>query len=396
MTEAAIIGVGMHPWGKFPEKDIEEMCVHSVLEAMKDAKVKWRDIQAVVAGCWPWSGTGSPGMMMGHRISRRLGEKGIPVINAYAACATPISIVHIANSFIASGEYDLILVTAMDKSPKGFFRAESVEPMESYTLRLKMVGATNPTYWALSCRRRMEEVGTTERHLALVKEKNSKHGALNPYARYRKVFTVEDVLNSPIVSDPLRLYEICATSDGAASVILCNEEKAKKYTDKPVRIAASAVATADFYDKEMHLPYLCSPANPKAPSYSQVHNAVKTAYKKSGLGPDDIDFIELHDTCTFLELLYSEIILGLEEGEGDKLLEKGETTINGRIPINPSGGVASLGEAVSAQGLAQIHEIVLQLRGQAGERQVKNAKIGLSQVYGGWGSAAVCILEKSF
>lgn len=263
-------------------------------------------------------------------------------------------------------------------------------------MRFKAVGATNPIYWALDCRRRMEECGTTERHLAMVKVKNSKHGSLNPNARYKKVFSLEEVLNSPMVSDPLRLLEISATSDGAAAVVLCNLDKAKKYNDKLINIEACPLSSGQFGDPTVRIPVLSCVAKPKAkaPLISESVQAVKAAYKEACIGPDDLDLIELPDNSSWHELVYTECILQLSEGEADRMLEKGETQIGGKIPICPSGGISSFGEALAAQGLAQTCELVWQLRGQAGPRQVENAKVGLTQVYGAQGNNSCVVLKR--
>lgn len=396
--EVAIVGVGMHPWGVFPEQTFDELAVDAVTKALKDAKLTWKEIQAMAAGIHGWSG--SPGLIPGNVVATTLGETGIPIINVYAACATSVSALRQAYTMVADGTCDIAIAVGAEKTPGGFFpaipRLAETKKFDYWALRFKAVGATNVVYWALDCRRRMEACGTTEQHLALAKAKNSKNGSLNPNARFKKVFSTEDVLNSPIVCDPLRLLEVAATSDGAAAVIVCPLDKAKKYTDKPVKIDACSLATGQFGDPTVRIPVLSCVAQSKAkaPLLSESVRAVNLAYKEAGLGPEDLDLIELPDNSSWHELVYTECILRLKEGEADRMLEKHETEIKGRIPINPSGGIASFGEAVSTQGLAQVCEITYQLRGQAGPRQVDNPKIGLGQVYGAQGNNSCVILSK--
>ena len=396
--EVAIVGIGMHPWGVFPEQDFGELAVDAVVKALADAKISWTQIEAMAAGIHGWSG--SPGLIPGNVVANALGETGIPVINVYAACATSVSALRQAYQMVSFGMCDMAIAVGAEKTPGGFFpaipRLAESKKFDYWALRFKAVGATNPVYWALDCRRRMERVGTTEQVLALAKAKNSKNGALNPNARFKKVFSVEDVLKSPLVVDPLRLLEIAATSDGAAAVIVCPLEKAKQFTDRPIKIDACSIATGQFGDPTCRIPILSNVAESKAkaPLISESVRAVNLAYKQAGMTPEDIDLIELPDNSSWHELVYTECILKLQEGEADRMLEKHETDIGGRIPVCPSGGIASFGEAVSTQGLAQVCELVWQLRGQAGPRQVENAKIGLGQVYGAQGNNSAVILSK--
>lgn len=397
--DVAIIGVGMHPWGVFPEKTFDDLAIDAILKALKDANLRWREMEFIAAGIHGWSGT--PGLLPGNVVASGLGETGIPIVNVFNACASSISALRQAYMMVAFEECDVALAFGAEKTPGGFFpaipRIAEVKKYDYWALRFKAVGATNPVYWALDCRRRMEECGTTERHLAMAKAKNSKNGSLNPNARFKKVFSVEDVLNSPIVCDPLRLLEIAATSDGAAAVVVCSLEKAKKLAAAPITIDACSLSSSQFGDPTVRIPVLSCVAKSKArtPILSESVQAVKVAYKEAGIGPEDLDLIELPDNSSWHELVYTENILRLDEGEADRMLEKGETEIGGRIPICPSGGIASFGEAVSTQGLAQTCELVWQLRGQAGPRQVENAKIGLSQVYGAQGNNSCVILSRA-
>ena len=239
----------------------------------------------------------------------------------------------------------------------------------------------------------MEKYGTTERHLARVKVACSKHGALNPNALYRKEFTEEEVLNSPMVCAPLRLYMICATRDGAAAVVLCSKDKAKKYNAKPVTIAGIGLGSSLYGDPTLRLGLLSSPTEGTAPLLSESYMSARMAFEQAGIGPEDVDFVEVPDNSSWHYLQYLETMGFCGPGEADQLLDEGETIIGGKLPVCPSGGASSFGEAIAAQGLLQIYDLVEQLRGQAGPRQVEGAKVGMAQTYGQLGNSASAILK---
>jgi acetyl-CoA acetyltransferase len=238
----------------------------------------------------------------------------------------------------------------------------------------------------------MEEYGTTEKHLAQVAVKAHKNSVHNPNARFRKEFSIEDVLSSPMVSFPLRLYHICPVSDGAAAVVLCSAEAARKRTARPLSVAASTVTTARFDDG---IPRGLGGMTPPGRTFhSEAALAVRKAFEQAGVGPGDLDFVELQDNTVYYELAFPEEWGLCEPGEAERLVEKGETTPTGKLPINPSGGFQSFGEATTAQGLFQICEIGWQLRGEAGARQVPNAKVGLAQTLGLGGNATAAVLKR--
>jgi acetyl-CoA acetyltransferase len=330
-------------------------------------------------------------------MAAAMGETGIPIVNIYNACATATSVFRVGCMTVASGYSDIVCCTGLDVSPKGFFPPLSDDPVKDPDVyRWKLMGMTNPTYWAMECKKRMETHGTTEKDLAQVKVATSRNGALNPNARYRKEFTLEEVLQSPMVCDPLRLLEIAATSDGAATVVLCSSKKAKQYTTKPITVAAATLGSAIYGDPTMRLSTVstASTAAAEAPLLSESFSSSRQAYEQAGIGPDELDLVELPDNSSWHYLQYMETMQLCGPGEADELLRAGETAIGGKIPICPSGGVSSFGEALAAQGLAQICELVWQLRGQAGVRQVPNAKVGMGQTYGMAGNSAAAILKR--
>lgn len=401
MREVAVLGIGMHPWGKFPQKSFTDLGVVAIDNALQDAGLKWTDVQSAVSGVWQWGG--SEGITPGPRLAATLGETGLPFVNVAQRCATGGSVFREAYFQVASGMYDVVLAVGCDKSPKGFFSTPGKENTKRYDcidtdwIRWRMAGLTNPACWALDCKKRMEKYGTTERTLAQAKVAASKHGALNPNALYRKVYTEEEVLASPYVVDPLRLLMICATRDGGAAFILGSVEKCRQLGKKLITVAGSAIGTSLYGDPTMRLGACYVPgenSEVKASPVSESASASRQAYEIAGIGPGDIDLLELPDNSSWHYLQYLEILGFCGPGEADKLLADGDTMIGGKIPTCPSGGLASFGEASAAQGALQIYEVVTHLRGEAGERQVKDAKVGMAQTYGAGGNSASVILKR--
>jgi acetyl-CoA acetyltransferase len=395
MSGAVVIGVGLHPWGKFPDKSWVQMGAEVALEAVADAGLEWMDIQAMACGSMQWGG--STGMRAGNTLAAVLGETGIPIVNINNACATGGSVLRAAFTMIAAGMHEVVLAVGTDKSPKGFLPSVPVladEPAPPIDMVRWRLGMPNPAYWAIEMRKRMLTYGSTEEHLALVKVKNSKHGALNPYARYQREFTLEEVLNSPMVCDPLRLYEICATSDGAAAVLLSSPAFAKRHGLKVVKLAACSLASGEFGDPTIRIPLLSATADgvAKAALLSESKRAADAAFEQAGLGPNDIDLVELPDNSSWHELQYLETMGFCKEGDAERLLDEGATALGGRLPVCPSGGFSSFGEATMAQGLLQVVEATWQLRGTAGARQVEGARVAMTEVYGAQANNAACIL----
>ena len=399
--EVAIAGVGLHPWGVFADKSMPEMAVEAIVEALADAKMEWPEIQSMVAGTYLWVSQreGMFGILSGTAISAAMGGIGIPITSCANACATGGAIFREAYLAVASGLYDTAIAVAADKSAGGFFRPQSQDTQFDLDyIRYVMTGETNPAYWAMECQRRMHDLGTTEDDLAMVKVITSKIAPLNPKTRYKKAFTKQQVMESPMVCAPLHLMEICATSDGAGAVILCSVDKAKKYTKKPVLVEAAVIGSPTFGDHTIPLTYLSAYPRPGVGILTESRNSIAAAYKMSGRKPEDIDVIELPDNSSWHYFAYLDCILQAQDGQAEKLLRSGKVDpIDGELPVCPSGGLGACGEAVVAQGLFQIYELVKQLRGEAGERQVKNSlKVALAQTYGYAGNNAACILSKAW
>jgi len=321
----------------------------------------------------------------GQVVLRAYGIEEIPVINVENACASSSTAFHLAWMSVASGIYDIVLALGVEKlyheDKKISFRAigsaVDVEMMASIKEALettKNEGGSGEKrslfmdFYAMLARMHMQMYGTKKEHFAKIAEKNHYHGSLNPHAQYRDVYTLEEIMNAPVVAEPLTRLMCSPIGDGAAAVILCNANLAHKFTSNPVYVAASVVVSGK--DRSFDEPDI-------------VERGAKKAYEMAAIGPEDLDVIEVHDATSAAELLAYEELGLCKKGEGAKLVEDGETKIGGRIPVNTSGGLVSKGHPVGATGTAQIAEIVWQLRGEAGRRQVENARVGLTQNGGG-------------
>jgi acetyl-CoA acetyltransferase len=302
-----------------------------------------------------------------------------------------------ARTRILAGLCDVALVVGADTTPKGFLAPNAGDrPDDPDWLRFRLGGITNPTYFGLYARRRVDLYGATDTDFAKVKVKNARHGLANPYARYRKETSVEEVLASPMVADPLRLLEICATSDGGAAVVLCSLEYARRHTTNPVRVAAISTVTPTYPNTIIEMPNLATDSSavaaiPERPFKASIAHA---AYEEAGIGPDELSLAEVYDLSCALELDWYEDIGLCKAGEAEKLLNDGDTTLGGRIPVNVSGGLACFGEAVPAQAIAQVCEVTWQLRGQASGRQVDGAKAGITANQGLFGHGSSVLLVR--
>ena len=392
MRDVAVLGVGMHPWGKFADKSITDLSREAVEAALRDAGIAWPEIEAVSAASSRFSG-GKGWGLNGNDIVEEMGSNGVPVYNLSAGCAAGGNALNIGYTLVASGLYDRVLVFGAEKMPKGMIQTSGVEEeTDPEYLRQISVGMPGPAFWGMLCTQRMDEYGTTEEQLARIAVKAHENAVHNENARFRQKFTLEDVLNSKMVSYPLRLYEICPISDGAAAVVLCSAEEARKHTTRPVWLASSTVATYRYDDG---IPRgLASPIPEGRTLHSEAELAVSKAFDDAGVGPRDLSLVELQDNTVYYELAFPEEWGLCEPGEAESLVEKGETTPVGSMPINPSGGFLSFGEATTAMGVFQICELTWQLRGESGERQVPNAKVGLAQTLGLGGNGTAAILKR--
>ncbi len=396
--DIAILGVGMHPWGKWG-RDFTEYGMVAARAALADAGIKWSDVQ-YVAGA-DTIRNGYPGFVAGATFAQKLGWSGVRISSSYAACASGAQALDSARAQILAGLCDVALVIGADTTPKGFFAPVGGGDRKSDPdwQRFHVLGATNPVYFALFARRRMDLYGATAEDFAQVKVKNAKHGLNNPNARFKREYTAEDVVNSPVVSDPLRLLDICATSDGAAAMIVCSMDYARRHLGSVnglCKVKAVGSVTPVYPQSMLDLPDIASDSTAviPAPVRSYKDSIAWSAYEQAGMGPEDIDLAEVYDLSTALELDWYEHIGLCAHGEAEQLLRSGATTIGGRVPVNPSGGLACFGEAIPAQAISQVCELVWQLRGQAVGRQVEGARVGITANQGLFGHGSSVIVAR--
>lgn len=392
-----ILGAGMHPWGKWGN-DFTEYGVVAARAALRDAGVDWRHVQ-LVAGA-DTIRNGYPGFVAGATFAQKLGWTGVPVSSSYAACASGSQALQSARAQILAGFCDVALVIGADTTPKGFFAPVGGERKgDPDWQRFHLIGATNTVYFALLARRRMDLYGATVEDFAQVKVKNSRHGLDNPNARYRKENSIDDVLASPVVSDPLRLLDICATSDGAAALIVASKSFTEKHLGSVAgvpSVRAISTVTPKYPQHLPELPDIATDSTAAVPAPERVFKdqILDAAYAEAGIGPEDLSLAEVYDLSTALELDWYEHLGLCPKGEAEALLRSGATTLGGRVPVNPSGGLACFGEAIPAQAIAQVCELTWQLRGQATGRQVADAQVGVTANQGLFGHGSSVIVAR--
>ena len=396
-NDVAVLGVGMHPWGKWG-RNFVEYGVAAAQDALRDAGIAWSDVDFVSGA--DTMRNGYPGYVSGATFAQALGWTGARVASSYAACASGVTALEAARTRILAGLCDVALVVGADTTPKGFLAPNAGDrPTDPDWLRFRLLGATNPTYFALAARRRMDVFGATSEDFAKVKVKNAANGLANPNARFQKAVSVEDVLASPMVADPLHLLEICATSDGGAAVILTSMDFARRHAGtagSPVRVAGVSTVTPTYPNTIIDLPDMATDSTAVVARDERTfkQSIAHAAYEEAGIGPEDLSLAEVYDLSTALELDWYEDIGLCKQGEAERLLNDGDTQLGGRIPVNPSGGLACFGEAVPAQAIAQICEVTWQLRGQAAGRQVEGATSGLTANQGLFGHGSSVLLVK--
>ena len=393
-NEIAILGAGMHPWGKWGHNFVQ-YGVAAAREALADAGIPWQDVGFVSGAATVRCGY--PGYVAGATFAQALGWQGAEVNTSYAACASGSQALAAARNKILAGGCEVALVIGADTTPKGFLApAGGYRPEDPDWVRFYL-GVTNPTYFGLYARRRMDLYGDTLDDFAAVKVKNALIGSKNPRARYRKCFTAEDVAASAVVADPLRLMDICATSDGGAALIVCSMDYARKLgRENAPRVSAISTVTPTFASSVVEMPDIAtdSAAADGIEGHSYRGSLAVKAYEEAGIGPEDVDFAEVYDLSTALELDWIEDLQLAQRGEAAKLLRQGDTSVGGKMPVNASGGLACFGEAVPAQAIAQICELTWQLRGQAGDRQIAGAKVGITANQGLFGHGSSVIVRR--
>jgi benzoylsuccinyl-CoA thiolase BbsB subunit len=363
MGNAYVVGAGMSKFSAKSADYYDTLGRKAVIDAIKDAGISHKDIQAAFVGNM-FSQTA------GQRVCATLGLTGIPIVNVESACSSGAMAVNAAAYKVATGEYDLVLAAGVEHLSSlrtgGTAFAPDVRDPEC------MQGVTMPGLYAMRAKRYMHEYGATPEDYALVAVKNRRHASMNPYAAYNKPITVEEVLNSRMINDPLTLLMCSPNGDGAGAVVVASEKKMKQLGKKPVRIAASHITSGIFKNSfrdmtEMEISIRCS----------------KDAYEEAGLGPEDISMVECHDAFSIAEFLYYEAFGFCKHGEAPQFIRSGGPDYGGKVVFSPRGGLMSMSHPTGASGCAQIVEATWQLRGEAGERQVPNCKAALTHVTGG-------------
>jgi len=379
-----VLGAGAHPWGKWPDKPQLQLAHEAMNLALADASLAWPDVQGLVAASSRFEG-GMGWGLHANEVVQSVAEQGIPCINVGGACAAGAVAFQTAYALIASGQHDVVAVLGAERMPKGFIPRPPGSPddiSDSDYLRWVAMGATNPAYWAIEANRRKYDFGTSDETLARATVMMRKNASGNRLARFRAATSVEEVLASPMVADPLHLLEICPVSDGAAAIILGTEKYIRKTGRKPVEVAGCAIATGQFGDPASRIPTVSTNVLPNVSHTSEVVNAVNHACEMAGIGPEDVDVLEMADNTVWHLLSWPELFGFYEPGQGDWMLDNGKLEIGGQLSVNPSGGFLSFGEATTAQAVLQICELTWQLRGDAEGHQVPDATIGMSAVLG--------------
>ena len=378
-SSVVVAGVGMHPFGRF-DASTTDMGVVAVRSALREAGIGKGGFQAAFCG------TAYGGVATGHKVLSRLGMTGMPIVDVEAGCASGGAALMLAAAAIRAGQYDTVLVFGTEKMPKGIIRSSFFEPWQE-----EAGLAATPAFFALRAQRLCQTSGVTKDHLARVVVKNRRHGAANPDAMYQKETSVDEVLASRVVCEPLHLFMLCSPNEGAAAIILRRAELVTPAT-APVTLASAVLRS--------HIPgSVLSESTPlsgltddSVPAPTTL--AATAAYEEAGLGPQDLDVVECQDTDAARELGSCEELGLCEPGGSAALLDSGATELGGRLPVNPSGGLLSKGEPLGASALGQVVELVRQLRGECGPRQVEGARVALSHTVGRGANAGVVILTR--
>lgn len=379
--DVAIVGIGIHPFGRTPELSGLQQGAYAARMALKDANVDWKDIQ------FGYGGSVSAGNA--DSLTNELGPTGLPFTHIYNACATGASSLVSAVNAIKSGEYDLGIVVGFDKHDRGAFAADpEFLGLPGWYGEIGLMLTTQ--FFAMKIQKYMHDFNISENTLAKVAEKAFINGSKTPTAWRREQIPLPTIAASMMVSHPLRKFMFCAPGEGGVALIVCRADQAHRYSSKPVVVKSAVMRTRKFGSFEVYAP---SQALEEIGCASV--DASKAAYERAGLGPEDVDVRQLQDTESGAEVMHMAENGFCEDGEQELLIQSGETHIGGSMPVNTDGGCLANGEPVGASGLRQVYENCLQLRGDAGEHQVPNEpKVGYSQVYGAPGVSGVVIVQR--
>jgi len=386
MRPVAVIGIGKTAFGAFADRDLRSLAVEAGEKCFRDSGIWPSEVEAFFLG--NFAGPSFTGQNhLAPYVATALGMRFVPATRVENACASSGSAFYLGWREVASGLSDIVMIAGVEKmTSQPTPRVTEILAAAGDCSTEIRAGSTFPSLFAMIARRHMYQFGTTREHLASVAVKNHANGALNPDAQMRKVITLEQAMAGKPIADPLNLYDCSLISDGAAAVMLVPLERAREWTDKPVRVLGVAQASD----------HLALDQKEDITTFPSLRVAAQKAYAMAGLGPKQIDFAELHDCFTIAEIVAMEDLGFCERGRGGFFSAAGETGRGGSMPLNASGGLKSKGHPVGATGAAQICDVVQQLRGEAGERQLARHKIGLAQNLGGsGGTCVVSILERA-
>ena len=379
MSDVYVLGVDMIKFGRFPERTVPDLGAEAALLALDDAGLTIENMEAFYCG-----NLGQANAMVGQRILQEIGQTGIPVVNCSNACATGATAFREAWTSIKAGLYDVVLAVGVEQMGTGLLGGAGAGkgiPKEGL-----LGSGTMPAVFAEAGMEHSREYGTTFEQFAKISVKNHHHSTMNPKARYQIETPLDEVMNAEMISYPNTKLMCSVNVDGAAAAVLVSEKKAKQLgMARAVKVKASVLTSDPYQERDLVMPDV----------NSCTRKAAKEAYEMAGLGANDVDLVELHDCFATAEMLHYENLGLCEDGEAGRLIDEGEVELGGRVPVNVSGGLLSKGHPLGATGIANIYEVCTHLRGEAGERQVEGAKIGLTHVIGLGSACGIHILEKA-
>ena len=380
MTDAYIVGVDMIKFGRFPDKTVPQIGAESALMALDDCGLQIQDMEALYCG-----NLGQASAMVGQRVLQEIGQTGIPVVNVSNACATGATAFREAWASVKAGLYDCVLAVGVEQMGKGLLGGAGGKtgiPKEGL-----LGSGTMPAVFAEAGMEHARKHGTTFEQFAKVSVKNHHHSTLNPKAMYQIETPLEEVMNAEMISYPNTKLMCSVNVDGSAAAVICSESKARELglMKRAIKVRASVLTSDPWQERDLVMPDV----------NSCTRKAAKAAYEMAGIGPEDVDLVELHDCFATAEILHYENLGLCGDGEAGKLIDDGDVALGGRIPVNVSGGLLSKGHPLGATGIANIYEVSTHLRGEAGARQVEGAKIGLTHVIGLGSACGIHVLEKA-
>jgi len=378
MSDVYILGVDMIKFGRFPDRSVPNIGAEAALMALDDAGLGIEDMQALYCG-----NLGQSSGMVGQRILQEIGQTGIPVVNCANACATGATAFREAWTSIKAGLYDVVLAVGVEQMGKGLLGGTGAGkgiPKEGL-----LGSGTMPAVFAEAGMEHSRNHGTTFEQFAKISVKNHHHSTMNPKAMYQIETPLDEVMNAEMISYPNTKLMCSVNVDGSAAAVLVSEKKAKELgTERAVKVKASVITSDPYQERDLVMPDV----------NTCTRKAAKEAYEMAGVGPEDIDLVELHDCFATAEMLHYENLGLCKDGDAGRMIDEGEVALGGRVPVNVSGGLLSKGHPLGATGIANIYEVSTHLRGEAGERQVEGAKLGLTHVIGLGSACGIHILEK--